>query len=131
MSGPYRDRADSLDGDLSGTAEPPLTKGKRNYGMYALAAAIVVVGVLFVGAPMGSLVCLALVAACPLMMFFMMRGMHGCLHKWNRVQRAEREEDAGTVRCGGFRGSSSRPCGVTVHRGDSRTPRAPTGPEGR
>lgn len=50
---------------------------KRNYGMYALAAAIVVVGALIVGASLESLVWLALVAACPLMMFFMMKGMHG------------------------------------------------------
>ncbi|WP_327313175.1 DUF2933 domain-containing protein [Streptomyces sp. NBC_01235] len=50
---------------------------KRNYGMYALAAAIVVVGALIVGASLQSLVWLALVAACPLMMFFMMRGMRG------------------------------------------------------
>ncbi|MFF7647523.1 DUF2933 domain-containing protein [Streptomyces canus] len=50
---------------------------KRNYGMYALAAAIVVVGVLIAGASLQSFVWLALVAACPLMMFFMMRGMHG------------------------------------------------------
>ncbi|WP_202918256.1 DUF2933 domain-containing protein [Streptomyces cavernae] len=50
---------------------------KRNYGMYALAAAIVAVGALIVGASLESLLWLALVAACPLMMFFMMRGMHG------------------------------------------------------
>ncbi|GLW47483.1 hypothetical protein Stsp02_31450 [Streptomyces sp. NBRC 14336] len=50
---------------------------KRNYGMYTLAAAIVVVGALIVGASLESFVWLALVAACPLMMFFMMRGMHG------------------------------------------------------
>ncbi|MDW4907830.1 DUF2933 domain-containing protein [Streptomyces sp. ADMS] len=50
---------------------------QRNYGMYALAAAIVVVAALIVGASLDSLVWLALVAACPLMMFFMMRGMHG------------------------------------------------------
>lgn len=37
---------------------------RRNYGLYAIAAAIVVVGA--VGP----------VAACPLMMFFMMRGRH-------------------------------------------------------
>lgn len=49
---------------------------KRNYGMYALAAAIVVVGALIVDTSLESLVWLALVAACPLMMFFMMRSMH-------------------------------------------------------
>ncbi|ALV33553.1 DUF2933 domain-containing protein [Streptomyces sp. CdTB01] len=50
---------------------------QRNYGMYALAAAIVVVAALAVGASLESLVWLALVATCPLMMFFMMKGMHG------------------------------------------------------
>jgi choline-glycine betaine transporter len=50
---------------------------QRNYGMYALAAAIVVVGALMVGASLESLAGLALVAACPLMMIFMMKGMHG------------------------------------------------------
>ncbi|MCX4584084.1 DUF2933 domain-containing protein [Streptomyces sp. NBC_01481] len=52
-------------------------KNNRNYGLYAIAAAIVVVGALALGASLGSLAWLALVAACPLMMFFMMRGMHG------------------------------------------------------
>jgi hypothetical protein len=53
------------------------TTDKRNYGLYAIALAIVVAGALVVGAPLQSLVWLALIAACPLMMFFMMRGMHG------------------------------------------------------
>ncbi|WP_328967492.1 DUF2933 domain-containing protein [Streptomyces sp. NBC_00239] len=47
----------------------------RNYGLYALAAAIAFVGALAFGVPLGTLAWLALVAACPLMMFFMMRGM--------------------------------------------------------
>ena len=52
-------------------------QNNRNYGMYAIAAAIVVVGALALGASLGSLAWLALVAACPLMMFFMMKSMHG------------------------------------------------------
>ncbi|MFD0374972.1 DUF2933 domain-containing protein [Streptomyces sp. NPDC127112] len=48
----------------------------RNYGLYAIAAAIAFVGALALGVPLGTLAWLALVAACPLMMFFMMRGMH-------------------------------------------------------
>ncbi|MFD7627779.1 DUF2933 domain-containing protein [Streptomyces sp. NPDC059851] len=48
----------------------------RNYGLYALAAAIAFVGALALGVPLGTLAWLVLVAACPLMMFFMMRGMH-------------------------------------------------------
>ncbi|WP_228040113.1 DUF2933 domain-containing protein [Streptomyces chromofuscus] len=62
---------------------------KRNYGLYALAAAIVIATVLIVGAPLQNLVWLALVVACPLMMFFMMRGMHG----GNDQHRDDRDED--------------------------------------
>ncbi|MFC4463543.1 hypothetical protein ACFPH6_02785 [Streptomyces xiangluensis] len=50
---------------------------KRSYGLYAIALAIVVVGAMALGAPLATLVWLALVVACPLMMFIMMRGMHG------------------------------------------------------
>ncbi|MFE9438540.1 DUF2933 domain-containing protein [Streptomyces sp. NPDC006602] len=65
---------------------------QRNYGMYALAAAIVVVGALIVGASLESLVWLALVAACPLMMFFMMKSMHGRdMHGGD--SRDDRDED--------------------------------------
>lgn len=61
---------------------------KRNYGMYALAAAIVV------GASLESLVWLVLVAACPLMMFFMMRSMHGQGTDSGQDQhRDDRDED--------------------------------------
>ncbi|KUL22174.1 DUF2933 domain-containing protein [Streptomyces regalis] len=67
---------------------------QRNYGMYALAAAIVVVGALIVGASLESLVWLALVAACPLMMFFMMRSMHGQDMRGGRDQhRDDQDED--------------------------------------
>jgi choline-glycine betaine transporter len=68
---------------------------KRNYGMYAIAVAIVVVGALMVGA-LESLVWLALVAACPLMMIFMMRGMHGQGSMYgghDDQRRADRNED--------------------------------------
>ncbi len=51
-------------------------KGK-NYGLYAVALAIVAVGALWAGLPVGTLALLGLVLVCPLMMFFMMRGMHG------------------------------------------------------
>ncbi|WP_189935749.1 DUF2933 domain-containing protein [Streptomyces aurantiogriseus] len=66
---------------------------KRNYGMYALAAAIVVVGTLIVGASLESLVWPALVAACPLMMFFMMRSVHGQdMHGGHDQHRDDRDE---------------------------------------
>ncbi|MFI2368101.1 DUF2933 domain-containing protein [Streptomyces sp. NPDC018833] len=83
---------------------------KRNYGMYALAAAIVVVGALIVGASLESLVWLALVAACPLMMFFMMRGMHG--QGMHGGQDQHRDEDPSPS-------SSSR--GDPIHKHDQHT----------
>ncbi|MCX5336712.1 DUF2933 domain-containing protein [Streptomyces sp. NBC_00140] len=49
----------------------------RNYGLYAVAVAIVVVGALALGVPLGDLTFLLIVLACPLMMFFMMRGRRG------------------------------------------------------
>ncbi|WP_405652802.1 DUF2933 domain-containing protein [Streptomyces sp. NBC_00019] len=52
-------------------------RNNRNYGLYAIALAIAFVGALVLGMPVGSLALLAIVVACPLMMFFMMRGMHG------------------------------------------------------
>ncbi|WP_369221435.1 DUF2933 domain-containing protein [Streptomyces sp. R39] len=67
---------------------------KRNYGLYALAAAIVIAAILIVGAPLQNLIWLALVVACPLMMFFMMRGMHGQdMHGGNDQQHDDRDED--------------------------------------
>ncbi len=49
----------------------------KNLGLYAVALAIVVVGALWAGVPVGTLALFGLFLACPLMMFFMMRGMHG------------------------------------------------------
>lgn len=48
-----------------------------NFGLYAVAVAIAVVGVLWLEVPVADLVVLAVVLACPLMMIFMMRGMSG------------------------------------------------------
>lgn len=50
---------------------------KKNYGLYALALAIAFVGALALGVPVGTLGLLLVAAACPLMMFFMMRGVKG------------------------------------------------------
>ncbi|MBC9725029.1 DUF2933 domain-containing protein [Streptomyces sp. TRM68367] len=61
-----------------------MNTNKRNYGLYALALAIAFVGALVLGVPVEALVLLAIVAACPLMMFFMMRGMHGGQGKSNQ-----------------------------------------------
>ncbi|WP_328840596.1 DUF2933 domain-containing protein [Streptomyces europaeiscabiei] len=71
-----------------------MNDNKRNYGMYALAAAIVVVAALVVGASLESLVWLALVAACPLMMFFMMKGMNGQgMHDGRDQHRDDQDEE--------------------------------------
>ena len=48
-----------------------------NNGLYAIAIAIAVVGALWLGVPASTIAVLGLVLACPLMMVFMMRGMHG------------------------------------------------------
>ncbi|MFD8302855.1 DUF2933 domain-containing protein [Streptomyces sp. NPDC059690] len=45
--------------------------------LYALAAAILIVGLVALGVPIGTIFFLAILAACPLMMFFMMSSMHG------------------------------------------------------
>ncbi|QUW85559.1 DUF2933 domain-containing protein (plasmid) [Streptomyces mirabilis] len=45
--------------------------------LYAIAAAIALVGLVALGAPLGTLLLLLIVAGCPLMMFFMMRDGHG------------------------------------------------------
>lgn len=52
----------------------------RNFGLYAVALAAVVVGALWAGLPVASLGYFAFILVCPLMMFFMMRGMHGGQH---------------------------------------------------
>ena len=50
---------------------------QNQWGLYAIAVAIAVVGALALGVPVGTLAILGVALACPLMMFFMMRGMHG------------------------------------------------------
>ncbi len=65
----------------------------RNYGLYAVAAAIVVVGALWAGLPVGSLATFGLILVCPLMMFFMMRGMGGMQGDGKRAGDAEKSSD--------------------------------------
>jgi hypothetical protein len=50
---------------------------RKNIPVYVLAAAIVIAGLVIAGVPGGALFTLLLLAGCPLMMFFMMRGMGG------------------------------------------------------
>ena len=49
----------------------------QSLGLYVLAAAILVVAAMVLDVQASSIWPLVLVAACPLMMIFMMRGMHG------------------------------------------------------
>jgi len=52
--------------------------GRQHFGLYAIGLAILVVGLVFVGAPWTSLVLGLVILACPLMMMLMMGGMgHG------------------------------------------------------
>jgi hypothetical protein len=51
-----------------------------NLGLYAVAAAILIVGVVAFDVPLGSLATFGLILVCPLMMIFMMRGMGGGGH---------------------------------------------------
>lgn len=59
-----------------------------NFGLYAVAVAIAVVGALWLGVPAGTLAMLAVALACPLMMMFMMSGMHG-----GHGHRSDRDRD--------------------------------------
>jgi hypothetical protein len=50
---------------------------RQNLALYAVALAILVVGLVFAGVPVSTLLIGLVVLACPLMMVFMMGGMHG------------------------------------------------------
>jgi hypothetical protein len=50
---------------------------RQPWGLYAIAAAIVVVGLIAVGVPANTLLFGAFLLVCPLMMMVMMGGMHG------------------------------------------------------
>jgi hypothetical protein len=50
---------------------------RQPWGLYAIALAILVVGLAALGVPASTLLYGALVLTCPLMMMFMMGGMHG------------------------------------------------------
>lgn len=50
---------------------------RRQWGLYAVAPAILIVGLVWAGVPASTLLIAGLILVCPLMMFVMMRGMHG------------------------------------------------------
>ncbi|MEU2233534.1 DUF2933 domain-containing protein [Streptomyces vietnamensis] len=67
---------------------------QNQWGLYAIAVAIAVVGALALGVPVGTLAILGVALACPLMMFFMMRGMHGQdTHGGRDDRREDRDRD--------------------------------------
>lgn len=43
--------------------------------LYTIALAVLIVGLVYAGVPLGTLAVLPLILVCPLMMWFMMRGM--------------------------------------------------------
>ncbi|MFF5764009.1 hypothetical protein ACFY8F_15940 [Streptomyces tanashiensis] len=49
---------------------------QNQWDLYAIAAAITVVGALALGVPVGTPAILGVALGCPLTMLFMMRGMH-------------------------------------------------------
>lgn len=61
---------------------------RQQLPLYAVALAVLIVGLAFAGVPTGTLLILPLILACPLMMMFMMRGMdHGTAHPDSRDQK--------------------------------------------
>ncbi|WP_225804017.1 DUF2933 domain-containing protein [Streptomyces sp. NK15101] len=68
---------------------------KSNHGgLYAVAVAIAVVGALTLGVPVGTLAILGIALACPLMMFFMMRGTHDQnTHSGHHDRREDNDHD--------------------------------------
>lgn len=67
----------------------------KNYGMYAIAVAIAFVGALWLGVPATTLLFLGAVLICPLMMFLMMRGMHGGDGHDQHAAEPQRQQPAG------------------------------------
>lgn len=50
---------------------------RQHLPYYAIAAAILIVGLVAFGVPVSNLLVFGFILVCPLMMLFMMRGMHG------------------------------------------------------
>ncbi|RSM62021.1 hypothetical protein DMB66_22930 [Actinoplanes sp. ATCC 53533] len=66
---------------------------RQPWGMYAIAAAILVVGLIAFGVPANTLLFGAFVLVCPLMMMFMMGGMHGGHGSADPDERTRTTED--------------------------------------
>jgi hypothetical protein len=65
----------------------------QHLALYVLAGAILVVGAMAFGVQTSSLWGLAFLAVCPLMMIFMMRGMHGGADDAGRSKGAEHKAE--------------------------------------
>ena len=69
---------------------------KQQLPQYAIALAIVIVGLVAVGVPLSSLLVVPLFLACPLMMVLMMRGMdHGGSRRPDIDHERDLDEPAG------------------------------------
>jgi hypothetical protein len=75
---------------------------RQHLPLYAIAAAILVVGLVALGVPATALLYGAIALACPLMMIFMMRGMHGgddpgshATHENSRDNEPDRHQPTG------------------------------------
>jgi hypothetical protein len=73
----------------------------QNLPLYAIALAVLIVGLVFAGVPVSTLFVGLALLACPLMMIFMMGGMHGGGSDKNSGDSAEHDRD--------HRPTSSRP----------------------
>jgi hypothetical protein len=69
-----------------------------NHGVWALVAAAAFIGLLWTDADLGALLPLLFLLACPLMMFFMMKGMHGGEGHQHAGQRADEHDHDPTGR---------------------------------
>jgi multisubunit Na+/H+ antiporter MnhG subunit len=61
------------------------------YGLFAIVIALAVVGELWLGVPIATIAVLGLVLVCPLMMLFMMRGMHNRGRDQNKYKTNDTE----------------------------------------
>jgi hypothetical protein len=73
---------------------------RQHLPLYAIAAAILIVGLVALGVPANTLLVGALALACPLMMVFMMRGMHGGDTASGGPPHGDAADDAGQPRTG-------------------------------
>lgn len=82
---------------------------------YAVALAVLIVGLVAAGVPLASFLIVPLVLACPLMMIFMMRGMGSMDHSSHDSARDQhrRTEDTGAEEGSDADPSASRRHGMT------------------